>query len=156
MKLINKFINSHNDCTDFDHQTETEKENYGKLVETEKIVNEILSNIEKDKYQQESEMRVKGNEKISEIEMNENQKHSEAERDEIEKPAAAASRKVNFRVRKSARLASQLFSDLGSVVKTERVNGVKLVLRKSARLESSRKRKIKDDGDDAEKRQKRK
>ena len=48
----------------------------------------------------------------------------------------------------------QISSDLGSVVKTERVDGVDLVLRKSARLEGARKRKTKDDRDEAEKRKK--
>ena len=65
-------------------------------------------------------------------------------------------KKVIFRVRKSARLASQLFSGLGSVVKTEKVKGVELVLRKSARLEDARKRKTKDEEAEAEKKQKKK
>ena len=51
--------------------------------------------------------------------------------------------------RRSARLASQLFSDLGSVeIKTEKVDSVKIVLRMSARLEGKRKNKEEEDGNE--------
>ena len=62
----------------------------------------------------------------------------------VEESTQEPSQKV---CRRSARLAFQLFSDLGSVeIKTEEVDGVKMVLRMSARLEGKRKNKEEEDG----------
>ena len=144
---------------------EAEMDVNGNLSENENYMVETLSDIEKDQYKQESETEEDDNEKLFEMKMNEDPKDSgvefieyqeiselfESKREDNREPTAGT-KKVNSRVRRSARLASQLFSNLGSVVKTEEAEGVKLVRRRSARLEGARKRKAKDEGDEADKR----
>jgi len=47
--------------------------------------------------------------------------------------------------RKSARLNTKQYLDIGSVLKTEKVDDVKLVVRRSTRLEAARKRKVEEE-----------
>ena len=172
------FVSSFVDYRDVDQYSETEEEDTERLCKTEIEVNnlseikmlmeEILWDIERSQHKQESETDedhineelsvmkiINENEKYSEIDMTEYQKLSGAKRDDKGEPDAG-SEKVNSRVKKSARIAAQQFSILGSVAKIEKVEGVKLALRKSTRLEDARKRKTKEEGDEANKRQKEK